>query len=541
MKHTIRTNIIAILMATVLLLTAVPALAATTETIEAVYANWQAAAEQAPETAGAAAEAATADMLKQIAELVDADPQAIAAVDFTGEDWSVPALALTKLIATTLEPSAAPNTAFDAWATIAAHYGPAVKRGAKGDTVKTLQTALLARDAGSLPRYGADGSYGAEGESAVKAFQEAVGLPATGACDWATLALLTADADADPVYTLMSATAKALDDGRGIETVTTTLWIADADALYGSDPAKAKLDIAYAVAVLLVPSENPQKAVKAPEKPVEAPESPTAAPTGEAPEKPTQAPTAAPTAAPTPAPTQHAHKWVDVTETVTVPEEGHWETVHYEAGTHTETIQHPEEGHYETVKHDAVTHTETVKHDEQGHWETVEVPAVTHTEQKWVVDKKAWTEQKFKSYVSCNGCGKRFDSWAAYEAHMLAMADGTHEGAKHSSWSSIEVVDSTIEHPEEGHSETVTVTDSPATTTQKWVVDKAAWTETVTVTDTAAWEEQVWKVDKAAWTETKTVVDAAAHDEQVWVVDKAATTKTVVTGQRCELCGETQG
>ena len=52
--------------------------------------------------------------------------------------------------------------------------------------------------------------------------------------------------------------------------------------------------------------------------------------------------------------------------------------------------------------------------------------------------------------------------------------------------------------------------------------------------------EQKWIVYKAAWTETKTVTDTKAHDERVWVVDKKATTKTVVTGQRCETCGETR-
>lgn len=83
-----------------------------------------------------------------------------------------------------------------------------------------------------------------------------------------------------------------------------------------------------------------------------------------------------------------------------------------------------------------------------------------------------------------------------------------------------------------------TVIDKAAS--REYVIDKAAWTETITVTDKAAWEEKVWKVDKAAWTETKTVTDTEAHDERVWVVDKKATTKTVVTGQRCETCGETK-
>lgn len=286
----------------------------------------------------------------------------------------------------------------------------------------------------------------------------------------------------------------------------------------------------------------------------------------------------------------HVHSWVDVTETVAVPEEGHWETVHYEAGTHTETIEHPEEGHYETVKHPAVTHTETVQHAEEGHWETVTIPAVQHTvhhdavtheEQKWVVDKAAWTEtEERKLACICNGCGRYFFSYNDYIDHWGRVvvlirendteglyketsggltttvagvpAEPDHTGHGCGSFGSAYInvpLDEPIEHPEEGHYETVTVTDSPAwdeivtdtpvTSTMKWVIDQAAWTETVTVTDKAAWEEKVWKVDQAAWTETVTVTDATAHDEQVWVVDKKATTQTVAA-QHCEVCGETR-
>ena len=416
MKHTIVNKaILAILMATMLLASiCIPALAATTETIAAIYSNWQVAAEQSPETADAAAEAATADMLKQIAELVGVNPEALAAVDFTGEDWSVPALTLTKLTATTLEPSTAPESELDAWAVIASHYGPAVKRGDRSEDVKTAQTALNAagHNCGT-----ADGIYGSKTETAVKAFQEAAGLPATGECDWATSALLTADANVEPVYTLMGATAMALDDGRAIEDTTTTQWIADTDALYASNPAQARLNMTYAIAVLLVSAE-------APEKPAEAPEAPTPAPTEEAPEK----PVGTPEPTPTPAPTQHVHKWVDVTETVQVPEEGHWDTVHYEAGTHTVTVEHPEEGHYETVKHPAVTHTETVEHEATGHWvdtpavtHVVHHDAVTHTEQKWVVDKAAWTETKYKDVCVCGDCGRQFNSladwWRKHRMH----------------------------------------------------------------------------------------------------------------------------
>lgn len=47
---------------------------------------------------------------------------------------------------------------------------PTLRRGAKGEDVRYLQAVLLAMGC-ELPRYGADGSYGAETAAAVKAFQ----------------------------------------------------------------------------------------------------------------------------------------------------------------------------------------------------------------------------------------------------------------------------------------------------------------------------------------------------------------------------------
>lgn len=43
-----------------------------------------------------------------------------------------------------------------------------LKRGSKGSKVKELQNALLKKNASILPKYGADGDFGSETESAVK-------------------------------------------------------------------------------------------------------------------------------------------------------------------------------------------------------------------------------------------------------------------------------------------------------------------------------------------------------------------------------------
>jgi hypothetical protein len=56
--------------------------------------------------------------------------------------------------------------------------------------VRAVQERLLAWDAGVLPKWGADGDFGVETEEAVKRFQVAVGLTATGSVDGLTLALL---------------------------------------------------------------------------------------------------------------------------------------------------------------------------------------------------------------------------------------------------------------------------------------------------------------------------------------------------------------
>ena len=66
-----------------------------------------------------------------------------------------------------------------------------LRKGDYGSAVKAMQRALLEWDAACLPRYGADGEFGGETERAVKAFQAAAGLAATGVYDEATRAALT--------------------------------------------------------------------------------------------------------------------------------------------------------------------------------------------------------------------------------------------------------------------------------------------------------------------------------------------------------------
>lgn len=65
-------------------------------------------------------------------------------------------------------------------------------RGDKGDDVRAMQRELLKWDTNCLPRYGADGDFGSETESALKRFQTEKGLPVTGVYDKATQTALKA-------------------------------------------------------------------------------------------------------------------------------------------------------------------------------------------------------------------------------------------------------------------------------------------------------------------------------------------------------------
>ena len=66
-----------------------------------------------------------------------------------------------------------------------------LKRGMKGDDVRRLQQRLMELGY-ALPRYGADGEYGSETATAVKAFQRDRGLQVDGVAGEATLAALYA-------------------------------------------------------------------------------------------------------------------------------------------------------------------------------------------------------------------------------------------------------------------------------------------------------------------------------------------------------------
>lgn len=66
-----------------------------------------------------------------------------------------------------------------------------LRKGSKGDDVKTLQETLLSLGY-SLPKHGADGDFGSETETAVKEFQRVNGLTVDGICGCATWAKLDA-------------------------------------------------------------------------------------------------------------------------------------------------------------------------------------------------------------------------------------------------------------------------------------------------------------------------------------------------------------
>ena len=213
---------------------------------------------------------------------------------------------------------------------------------------------------------------------------------------------------------------------------------------------------------------------------------------------------------------------------------------------------------------------------------TEEVVHPAETKQEWVVDKEAWTENILKYKCVCNGCQAEFASDEEWAAHDKAAA--MNGDFSHGSYTNVPYYE-TVEHPEEGHYETVVVKPSwtetvehpeeghyekiehPAVTEQKWVVDKPAVYEQVWVVDKPAWDEEVWVVDKEAVYEDKWIVDKEAWEEtihhkeeghwewvvdqeaiteiihheavmqEIFVVDKKAWTETVVVGRECTSCG----
>ena len=89
-----------------------------------------------------------------------------------------------------------------------------IKKGNKGDRVKELQKKLIELGY-SLPKYGADGSFGNETLSAVKQFQNDNGLSATGVVDEATWNLL----DSAPKRKLYTVTIESLPAERADEII----------------------------------------------------------------------------------------------------------------------------------------------------------------------------------------------------------------------------------------------------------------------------------------------------------------------------------
>lgn len=70
------------------------------------------------------------------------------------------------------------------------NVAPRLSRGMKGDAVRDLQTGLLSAGY-ALPKYGTDGDFGRETETAVNAFRRDRGLAETGVADEHVLTLLT--------------------------------------------------------------------------------------------------------------------------------------------------------------------------------------------------------------------------------------------------------------------------------------------------------------------------------------------------------------
>lgn len=104
---------------------------------------------------------------------------------------------------------------------------------------------------------------------------------------------------------------------------------------------------------------------------------------------------------------------------------------------------------------------------------TVHHEAVTHDEDRWVVDKPAWDEAVYKNVYICRHCrdGRcdrckslgitqyEYENIADFNAHQDACLD---EDGSCFSFLTYEKIDHYIHHDEEGHYETVTITDKKA-------------------------------------------------------------------------------
>ena len=306
-----------------------------------------------------------------------------------------------------------------ALAVVLNHYDTATAaNGSKDNAVKDMQALLGCT---------ADGKFGPKTEAALKAFQAAVGLPETGVYTAADKAVL--HDDGDHVTALIDAILALMNSAEAIEAKTVVTMANQPTAKPETSKAPASTD-KPAVTTAPTATAKPAAAPAATTKP-------TAAPTATA--KPTTAPTAKPTTAPTATPkptaTPHTYQWEDVTETVNVPEKGHYETkVVVDQEAYDEQVWVVDKKAWMETVCDGVTcnscgrvfpsttawtdhifndgcpcrgtssHHSTVYHDEQGHWETKQHDAVTHTEQMWVMDVPAHTETKVVGQ-KCSSCG----------------------------------------------------------------------------------------------------------------------------------------
>lgn len=134
---------------------------------------------------------------------VSASPTAEVVISATPESTSTPEPVATATIEPTENPTVAPTIEATATPEPTATPVPTadltayvLKQGDKNDDVKALQKVLISLGwlSGS-----ADGDYGPKTVSAVKAYQDAAGLPVTGECDYDTyLSLTSSSAPAAP-------------------------------------------------------------------------------------------------------------------------------------------------------------------------------------------------------------------------------------------------------------------------------------------------------------------------------------------------------
>jgi len=91
---------------------------------------------------------------------------------------------------------------------------PTLRRGDKGESVKKMQELLLERGY-KLPKYGADGDFGSETESAVKAFQRDWGLKQDGVVGELTWQMLISS-PTKPKFYSVTVTGLTLDEAKAL-------------------------------------------------------------------------------------------------------------------------------------------------------------------------------------------------------------------------------------------------------------------------------------------------------------------------------------